>query len=52
MEIKYKIENPRIEVQLKYAETLLNRQFTNTERHLFEWAYIQGKEDYKEGYVK
>jgi hypothetical protein len=48
----YEIENPRIEVQLKYAETLVNRTFTNAERQIFEWAYVQGKEDLREGYVK
>lgn len=35
--------------QLKYAEELLNKPFTQREKDLFEWAYTQGYEDSQEG---
>lgn len=45
----YKVENPAIKWQIEYTESFTNRKLTNWEKQLFEWAYIQGKEDYKEG---
>lgn len=52
METKYVIENHQIKKQIRIAESLLDRTFTDFEKQVFEWAYIQGKEDFKEGYVK
>lgn len=48
----YKVESKVIQKQIEYTEWLLERKLNNFEMQLFEWAYIQGKEDYKEGKVK
>lgn len=46
---EYKIENKQIQKQVDYTEWLLERKLTTFEIQLFEWAYIQGKGDYKKG---
>lgn len=48
MSEKYIVENPRVIKQIKYAESLMERQFSDWEKQIFEWAYVQGREDAKE----
>lgn len=38
--------------QFEHVEDLMDRYLTDHEKQLFEWAYTQGKEDYKEGKIK
>lgn len=45
---EYVVENHRIRHHIEHAENLLERKLSDWEKQIFEWAYIQGKEDGKE----
>jgi hypothetical protein len=48
----YKVEDKAIQKQIEYAEALQERPFSDWEKQIFEWAYIQGREDLREGKTK
>lgn len=44
---EYIVESEAIRKHIKYFESLKEYKMTNFEKQLFEWAYIQGKNDYR-----